>query len=682
MADNLLFEQSNESQMTTEPFVSRQVVYVVDQNNGAYNGQIQLDTSSLSNSGKYASYSEGYFEVPLVLTLTQVTADANFASANYAFAAGLKAGYWHLLHSFSVEYNNTSVVQLTPFSNMYIHYKMMTSMSNEDVEKFGTGLGFWKDSATSFIFNANADGTIVDGAGTFNQFGQGVANNRDYGVLNLTSNAGTIGDGALTVRLAANGNLIGNARATPVNNAVANDAIETGGAAVEPIQTATANIQIGIRAVGGNIDVVNVGAVAVAFGNPTLGAGFTLDKSNLGFYKRQQSIAYSAVAGVTQGLLTNANAGVVGKNYYSQTTADANTVAWYILAKIRLKDMCDFFDKLPLVKGAYLRFIINVNTSQHTIGYNRTTAGGTLGAGTSLSSIQNIVQSNGASPIMFASSEAGQGSSGLLTFASTAIGGGGGQRTYTAALNIAKASVNNTTIQHPTLQQCRLYVPLYQMNPTMEEQYLSLNRTKKIVYRDIYQYQTDVDGGRNFNVLLTNGIPNPKFIVTIPMIRQATSTDLATATGNFSGVIRNGDNIPTAGTPCPVFQSPFASEPATTSPLIALNNFNIQIAGQNMFIQNQLYDFEQFTNELQSVNAINGGLVTGLTSGLISETDFQYMYRYYICDVSRRLPAEDRVPKSVQILGTNLSTQPITLYTFIEFEKEIEVDLITGQKLS
>lgn len=225
------------------------------------------------------------------------------------------------------------------------------------------------------------------------------------------------------------------------------------------------------------------------------------------------------------------------------------------------------------------------------------------------------------------------------------------------------------------------------MNPTMEEQYLSLNRTKKIVYRDIYQYQTDVNGGANFNVLLTNGIPNPKFVIIIGMIRGASSTTITAGVGASSGNITGytataGANAPTVAIGCPTWQSPFASEPATTSPLVALRDFNIQIAGQNMFIQNQLYDFEQFTNELQSVNAINGGLVTGLTSGLISETDFQYMYRYYICDVSRRLPAEDRVPKSVQILGTNMSQQPITLYTFIEMEKEIEVDLITGQKLS
>jgi hypothetical protein len=224
------------------------------------------------------------------------------------------------------------------------------------------------------------------------------------------------------------------------------------------------------------------------------------------------------------------------------------------------------------------------------------------------------------------------------------------------------------------------------MNPMMEEQYLSLNRTKKIVYRDIYQYQTTVGANGSFNTLLTNGIPNPKFIVIIPTLAQGTSTagnDYqagGVGRGNITGINQVALAGSVATTASPII-SPFATDPATTAP-VALTNFNIQIAGQNMFIQNELYDFEQFTNELQSVNAINGGLVTGLTSGLISETDFQYLYRYYICDVSRRLPAEDRVPKSVQILGQSTCPQPITLYTFIEFEKEIEIDLITGQKLS
>jgi hypothetical protein len=688
MADNLLFEQSNESQMTTEPFVSRQVVYVVDQNNGAYNGQIQLDTSSLSNSGKYASYSEAYFEIPLVLTLT---GPAAINTVTAAFSAGLKAGYWHLLHSFSVEYNNTSVVQLTPFSNMYIHYKMMTSMSREDVDKIGAGIGFFPESSTSFQSNFNANGNYtVDenpAAGSL-RYGEGLANNRNLGVFSLgpftVTGAIPAADIQVTGRLATG--------AVPVyadGNALA-AAFVAGGriGRVGPTAAAAADAPV---------------PVTITTTQTTLAAGWVGDQANLGFYKRQQSASFQpTTANYTQGLLSSGSVTQVGKNVFVtglQTSVANDTSAWYILAKIRLKDMCDFFDKLPLVKGAYLRFIINTNTASHTIQYARRVAAGA--ASLTVGSTSNIIQ-GGTSPILYASSSTGQGAQAVADAATTAIAASiaanadaqgaignntGASYTLTVALNIAK--VAGTSISHPTLQQCRLYVPLYQMNPVMEEQYLSLNRTKKIVYRDIYQYQTDInpDGGSgSFNVLLTNGIPNPKFIIVIPMIRGASSTTIAAgvgaSSGNITGFTFNNAAAPTVAIAAPTWQSPFTCEPATTSPLIALTNFNIQIAGQNMFIQNELYDFEQFTNELQSVNAINGGLVTGLTSGLISETDFQYLYRYYICDVSRRLPAEDRVPKSVQILGTSLSQQPITLYTFIEFEKEIEIDLITGQKIA
>lgn len=185
------------------------------------------------------------------------------------------------------------------------------------------------------------------------------------------------------------------------------------------------------------------------------------------------------------------------------------------------------------------------------------------------------------------------------------------------------------------------------------------------MYNDIYQYQTPVQANQPFNALLTNGIPNPKTIVIMPFLQP---------TANYLGAA--GNTIPTAP-----YLSPFASEPATTSPLVAFKNFNIQLAGVNMFIQNEDYDFEQFQNELSRQNAINGGLVDGLTSGLISERDFQTLYRYYVCDVSRRLPAEDAVPKSVQILGQSLCEKDVTLFTFIQFQRSIEIDLATGQKL-
>jgi hypothetical protein len=713
MADNLLYEQSNESQITTEPFVSRQVVYVVDQNNGAYNGQIQLDTSSLSNSGKYASYSEAYFEIPLVVTLANNLPAFNAAGGNdaerfrtttNAFSAGLKAGYWHLIHSLSVEYNNTSVVQLTPFTNMYVHYKMMTSMSQADVDKIGAGLGFFPDSTTSYKFKADPanlqDGSArallnwATGAGVQTEmYGQGSINNSDFGVLNIAPTVGTIVGGTTLVTIANNTTIANLQLVQTAAGGAAN--IQNPGVAGDPITGAGGPYLVGAE--GGAVTLpATANGIRVNISSSALTGGWIGTASNLGYYQRQQSTSFDPSSNTNFGaILPQGACNTVGKNYFDQSTrltADAGYVAWYILAKIRLKDVCDFFDKIPLVKGAYLRFIINTNTAIHGLEYTTWSTGGVKRA---LSSTTNQIV-GGTSPLLWASGEAGQGASSLTTNATNyLLANANAKIGLTLQCGIAQVTVGNTVIKHNTLQQCRLYVPLYQMNPSMEEQYLSLNRTKKIVYRDIYQYQTDINGQADFNVLLTNGIPNPKFIVCIPMIRGASNSAITNAGGgNAPYTVGSGGNIvgfiqnttvadpPVQAVALPTYQSPFATEPATTSPLIAFTNFNIQIAGQNMFIQNQLYDFEQFTNELQSVNAINGGLVTGLTSGLISETDFQYMYRYYICDVSRRLPAEDRVPKSVQILGKNQSTQPITLFTFIEFEKEIEVDLITGQKLS
>lgn len=351
MADNLLYEQSSESQITTEPFVSRQVVYVVDQNNGAYNGQIQLDTSSLSNSGKYGSYSEAYLEIPLVLTITGPVA---INTITPAFSAGLKAGYWHLLHSFSVEYNNTSVVQLTPFSNMYIHYKMMTSMSREDVDKIGAGLGFYPESSTSFqsSFNNNGFYTISENPSADSlRYGAGLANNRNLGVFSLGSSItgqipggislgevvlGSAGDaGAVNIQVGAGGAI--------------GDRLTVAGDFGVPIQTRTT-----VNGVATPIELTLTP-------QSTLAGGWVGDRSNLGYYKRQQSASFqTSIPNFTQGLIgdtatATSQVGQIGKNVFVtglQTTVANDTSAWYILAKIRLKDMCDFFDKLPLVKGA------------------------------------------------------------------------------------------------------------------------------------------------------------------------------------------------------------------------------------------------------------------------------------------------------------------------------------------
>lgn len=582
MADQLLFEQSNESQIINEPFINRQVVYVIDQNNGTYNGQIQLDTSSLSNSGKYASYSEAYFEVPLVVRLTaggSAVGDATMQGLQSSFAVGLKNGYYQLIHSISVEYNNTSVVQLTPYTNFYVNYKLLTSLSEEDIAKFGDIIGF------------NPDGHLSCGYGS-----QAAADTSGHGVLNNQD----------LPQFAATG--------------------------------------------------VNTWATAVA------------TQFNSGYYQRQvNNTAFNPAQAPSSNFTSASQSATLGKNYFRVGVAGDNIDSkwWFVLATIRLKDVSDFFDKLPLIKGAYLRFIVNTNTATHTIALTKSAGN----AFTDIASTSNII-TGGTSPLIVANAVSG-GMNTIATRVAALNAGVAETMNFTVACSIGKDTTYNLT--NPTLQQCRLYVPLYTMNPSMEEQYLSLNRTKKVVYRDIYQYQVDVSCSGTagslqgtFNSLLTNGIPNPKAIIIIPFV------------GANSNYLSNGAN------PVAPFQSPFTSEPGTTSNLINLTNFNVQVAGVNIFTQNELYDFEAFKNELASINAINGGLVDGLTSGLISLSRFQGNFRYYVADLSRRLPAEDKVPKAIQILGTVQSgtIANVSLICFIEFEKEITVDLMTGAKLS
>jgi hypothetical protein len=128
-----------------------------------------------------------------------------------------------------------------------------------------------------------------------------------------------------------------------------------------------------------------------------------------------------------------------------------------------------------------------------------------------------------------------------------------------------------------------------------EQRYLSLSPTKKVEYNDIFQYQfTSIGAGDTFNFLVSNGIANIQSVLVVPFISAS-----ANGTGTKKGVL-----------------SPSSSAGATPDP-IPLTNFNILLSGVNLFLNNEDYDFEAFTHQLQSANQLNGNLTTGLTSGLI-----------------------------------------------------------------
>lgn len=381
--------------------------------------------------------------------------------------------------------------------------------------------------------------------------------------------------------------------------------------------------------------------------------GWKGEQANSGYLQRLRNVMDLSTAGLASAtsfgglstttggpFMTSANAVTNGKSYFTDDAGAgaARVYTWHILAKIRLKDLHEFFGKMPLAKGQFVKMTINYNASSQTIQYTHAST-------TVISSTPSITGST--NPLLITSGAAYNPNA--STFATADC-------TQTFACGISSASDGTNSRTNAILTTCRFYAELYTMNPTFEDQYLSLMPTKTIKYTDIYQYLiTGVTG--TFNALVTNGIVGAKTVIVIPYLNKASNTTL-------TGV--------------PIYQSPFTTEPAHPSPFCAISNFNIQVAGLNVFSQNQSYDYEQFLTEVASQNGINGSKATGITSGLISYQDWQHGYRYYVADVSRRLPLDNTVPKSIQVSGTINNTKTIDLLVFVEYERSITIKMEDG----
>ena len=173
MADSLVFSESVDSESSEPIMQDRQFLYVNDSNNSSYTGQIILDSTSISNSGQWLNWQEALITIPLVLQIEgPATAFAATNSVDYALA--MKSGYWQILHSMSVEFNNGSVVQTSSFLNVFSSFKNLTSWSDADLKNWGAITGFAVDTATSWVYNSIAS-SATNG---LSANGLGICNNR------------------------------------------------------------------------------------------------------------------------------------------------------------------------------------------------------------------------------------------------------------------------------------------------------------------------------------------------------------------------------------------------------------------------------------------------------------------------------------------------------------------------
>jgi len=171
MKDLVTYSKSVEEKSSESVFLNQSWLSVLDSNNGSYSSsQSTLETTSLASSDRFMDYREAYLSIPLLLTLGNST-NANTAGLTGATDSskimGLKNSYTSLIHSMSVDLNGTNIIQSTPFSELYNAFKLMSSLSWNDVISQGPTIGFFPDdvmAATAFTADnvAGPAGMVVN----------------------------------------------------------------------------------------------------------------------------------------------------------------------------------------------------------------------------------------------------------------------------------------------------------------------------------------------------------------------------------------------------------------------------------------------------------------------------------------------------------------------------------------
>jgi len=202
--DKVTFDLSQDLDTSPNIFIKKEWINILDQQNGNYAGnQCIIETSALSNSNKFMNYREAYIAMPLLLTLTspQSTSTATdmlpaAAGTSCDYVMGLKNFYGSMIHSFTVDFQGTTIVQQTPFTSMYNCFKLLTALSWNEIFSFGSQIGFYPDDPLSWTYISAASTTALDGLGTCvntNQVSTGSLLNTTTAFNTYSSGAGNIG---------------------------------------------------------------------------------------------------------------------------------------------------------------------------------------------------------------------------------------------------------------------------------------------------------------------------------------------------------------------------------------------------------------------------------------------------------------------------------------------------------
>ena len=488
-----MFPQGIESET---PYVSKQWNYINDINGGIYSNNglslVQFDLSSIYNSTNLIQPDSAFLAIPITYVSALVTSGgalvAPVAASGWSNTA-LKSGYFQLVHGADVAMNGKTVNQFQPYTNAYVSFKLLSSMSQDDLKTLGTtlGMGSELDNPQSLRFN----GSAVSGSTAAAAFPSAA----------VPVNVGSV----------YGGNGICNNLPFPI--AGAGDGPDQGSIGVQNSTDYNNGLQSRTKRV---VDMTQSGSV---------GSG----------------LFGSSAATATTVITNTTNTLKEFKPYY--VVNNTNYATYYDVAIIRLCDLFDSWKNLPLMKklDATCRFYINTGTVVSNV---------TAGAGTGAQLTSGLTNTfTGTCPLIQCSvatlpALAASQVSGLFigTPTTTAVSAFGG-----LVVNLASGTASHF------MPSCRIYYAQVQLKPERLIPYISENRAKKVVFTDFLTNTISaVSAGTTVSSLVQSGVSSIRGILILPLLSQTTNGGtVVSATGitAFSQLQSPFDTAPMTSAP-------------------------------------------------------------------------------------------------------------------------------------
>lgn len=543
--------------------IDRKLLYINDNNNGSYNGQITYNLQSLMNTNNYLNFQEAYLEIPFVISM-KVNANLNLGvdfgaslNENIMKMVTIKDGY-QIIDNVQLSVGGRIIHQEHKFNNVHSYYKKLMTCSKDFIDKNNSSYGMYVDTIDQKQYSATSSYFYMPEETFCNSQSSSVLRRNRELLHSESLNYGYVPDNRE------------------------------------------------IKAVDISTDKL----------------------TGCSFYER------------------------IG----NRETTSTNTYYWVYFCTIPLRDIADYFKNVPLTRSSDMSLVITYNSCNVEFVSRMLKTDGDPGppivpdAYTTTIVNQKISQISGNTCSYTITINAPIQP--LTANFPPAVG-----NTFNITLSFQN-NIGGTSHGRPTgmaFNNTRLYVPSYKLSP---ERSLTLSSIAQniVEYNDIFTFSIiDKQPSEIIRETLSTGVVNCSYILVIPFYAKNTN--------------RN-----------PEWQNCFDTAPATSSN-IPLLEFQIELAGENIFKSDINYNFSMYGDQIATIFALNKNIDNQRSSGVLTKYLWENSHRCYLADLSRRNRSDDLVAKSVTLSCKNGGLGDVgrvSLLIFVAYKRSIKLNGATG----